>query len=257
MHSKIRSWLDQVNSPRFDPAVIDSFINTASDEIIRGIIDGIDSKGLTSPQRDQAIRDKLSTIFHKDTLAHVTNKTLTNDAEDFYQLIALYPIVDGEKIYKSYPIRASEIDEIMTDPYKQPRITIPAKVYYMESSNGIEMFIPTGSVVTSADIYYISKPVDVDYGIVHTVSSGTFTDNIPKIVYTRECMFKSVKYKRGDLITPAIGENITSGEVVTNYVNSELPERLHEEICLLATKELALSIKDIEVAKALLSILQK
>lgn len=255
MHRGVKAGLDQINTPRFEDWQIDNAINKASDFITRNKIAGTQENGQrVSFQKIQIIRDELLTIVkEKDTtsgLAVSGNNYITKASfpTDYKYLIALEYQINSVAKDWSVPISYNELPLLKKDPYKRPNQDFPPNFYHVESNNGIELFYDkqTNDSVSFARILYLAEAIKVNLGIKY--GPNTTTGSV--IAYT-ECVYNGTTYYPGDTITISSAVLHTSGTVVKNFVNSDLPNSLHTEIVNEASIILNTDIENFDKWKAM------
>lgn len=237
---KTKSHLDSVRSPRFRNDKVDTAINTAIKDIVLERYDAIrDSEKQSGFQTSQRLRDELYTIVHPYTISTLTpqsDSTLVPKSQfptDYWLLLTMKATISG-KIIPVIPLTYDEWNVIELNPFSRPSIDYPEKVYRNEHADGVEVkFGPTGTM-TEAKIYYLSEPVTATIGTEQ--SSGIVPSPIRSIL----CYMQGTVTLNGtsnilgpgqELVIP-VGSTaiIQSGVFVWNYVNTDLPSLLHEEI---------------------------
>ena len=85
--------------------------------------------------------------------------------------------------------------------------------------------------MTSAFAHYIAEPIQVNFGT--EVSSGNVASGIDLICYMDgqvKVGSTYIDYKAGDAFTTSATTTIQSGIFVKDFVNTDLPPMLHQEI---------------------------
>jgi hypothetical protein len=252
LHERVRFWLDQVGSARFEPFDIDNAVNSAMNEIVEERYQSSQrlSKG-DSFQRSQRVRDELSNIVKK------FEPSTTETVGQSLIPVALYPANYKYLLalsIKDLPCTPTTYDRLFTiplNPFRRVRSTLFPKLYYIESSEGITVkhIIPN---VTKALVYYLEEATQWKYGIDYT-SSKTFSVGNIIIANSDIVVYDGINYLRGDNITIVTGHtNITSGTVLYDYVNSNINSNLHEEIARKAAINALITIREGDKAKLLI-----
>ena len=248
MHIGVKSRLDQVNTPRFEDWQIDNAINTVSSYIVRLKMAGTVENGQrVSFQKIQILRDELYTLV-KEKASNTAVDPITIDSDKYIQtlpsdyryLLGLFITVNNIASDWCSPITYNDLPILKKNPYQRPSQDFPYNFYYIESENGLECFYnkQTNDVLSYAKILYISEPVTVYLGTKY--GPGTTTGSV--IAYT-DTTYDGVVKKAGTAFTLSSAVLHTAGTVVKDFVNSDLPNQLHEEV----VKETAIVLnKDIE-----------
>jgi hypothetical protein len=247
-HLGIKSRLDQVNTPRFEDSQIDNAINTVISYIVRLKVAGTVENGQrVSFQRIQVIRDELYTIIKEksstDGVSPITidsNKNIQSLPADYRYMLGLYITVNNIASDWCSPITYNDLPILKKNPYQRPSQDFPYNFYYIEKSDGLECFYnkQANDTLNYAKILYLSEPVTVFLG--NKYGPGTTTGSV--IAYT-DVTYNDITQKAGTAFTIGSAISHTEGKVVKDFVNSDLPNQLHEEI----VKEAAIVLnKDIE-----------
>lgn len=261
IQQKVKSRLDQINTPRFETFQIDNTINTAIDNIIRYKMSGVIENGKrVSFQKTKIIRDELYTIVKKRSNVDANPIIITNniisglpsDTGNIYRYLLLLQItVNGVLTDFCVPTTYDDFAVLKRNPYNRPSKDYPFNFYYIESSSGLEcQYNQSGSdAITAAEIHYISQPAVVDYGT--EVTSTYAFDGVKKCIAVTTCVMAGTTYKKGVEWTPGNGVHLTSGTAVIDYVNTDLPLSLHEEIVTEAAKMLNADVENFDKWKVM------
>jgi len=165
---------------------------------------------------------------------------------------------DAGTFYPVFPLPSNMKTVYKRNPFRRVRNTPISKFYYTESSLGgdaqweVYMSLPSGVTFEDLIVEYLKDPTTVNYGVEYD-SAKTFA-NGTKLIAVEETVYAGATYVIGERITIANPNySITSGLVVANFVETELPASLHEEICRRAASSLLISVGESEKAKAILS----
>lgn len=261
LHERVRFWLDQVGSARFEPFDIDNAINTGMNDLVEQKYQAtrMINKG-DSFQRTQKLRDELSNIVKKTepNTTNTTNKSLVPIAliPAGYKYLLAIGLYTGSNFPTGLPCTPLSYDRFFTvsqNPYRRLRSTMFPKIYYIESDEGIAIYHSISNI-TKAILYYLVEADQWKWGIDYTSSKAFTTGNIV-IVNSDLVVYNGANYLRGDTITIVQGHtNITSGTVLYEYVNSNINSNVHEEIARRGAINALISIKEFDKAKSMLEL---
>lgn len=250
LHDRVKFWLDVSRSPRFLPKQIDSAINIAIDDIIKDRFipntpankNGImDIKGL---ERTRLIKNELAPIVKvKSDISINGNRLLFNDQNfptDYYVYTSM-EIVINSNIYNPIEVSQEFLRGLREDPFSRPSISPEDKTYFKVTNEGFTFYVGQNTI-TKVNLSYLAKQATVFYGFEKRVVN--VTNGAAIIIAQDACTFGSTNYKLGDqLVKP--GALSTAEEnvlVVTDWVNSEMPDILFEEIAKRAAESLLLTV---------------
>jgi hypothetical protein len=240
---RIKSYLDIVGSPRHDWVAYEMNIMTAINQIVNDRIDAVKKDTRDKKyafQSRQRLRDELYTIVvNKQSVTPTLNTIPANQIPaNFRFLLNVFPTISGTE-YVAEPTSYNERREINDDPYRRAQLTEPYRIYYIESSSGIELSFN----MTSCKIDYIKNPAAVSVGQRYTSAQVFAIGNV--LIATEPTVYHGNSYDPGDEITIVAGFlSITSGEVCFGYTNSDLPAVLHEEIAKVAAGLFEKTVED-------------
>jgi len=255
LHERVRFWMDKSGSnPRFDNEDIDNSLQ----EAIESLIDDRYSQFLNkyafgSFQFDQSIRDELWPLIAKadnsDGLNVSSDSFTYTTITDYRHMVSIRVQVDNgdihteNKWYNTYPLTYNQKNVIDENPFRKPSLENFPYIYYIESENRkIDIILPYEESISNAEVYYLKNPVSINFGIEKD-SSDTLSAGQDCIVVDQGTVYDGTEYKIGDTFTVNSGvTSITSGKVTINFVNTELPVKLHKDICKLAAENLYLSV---------------
>jgi hypothetical protein len=164
---------------------------------------------------------------------------------NYYAIIRL-TVNDNIKI-DPFEITFEQLAQIRTDPFMRPKVSYPPIAYQYESGKGFH-FDVANAVVTDIELYYLSRPVKVFYGIEKQISS--VVDGTEVILGQRYAVQDGILRNYGDAF---IKKGVPSPEntiVLIETVNSDMPESLSREVIEEATKILLLVVEKNDKAKS-------
>lgn len=262
LHERVRFWCDRVNSPRFDYTAIDNAINDGIKELVDEKYDASKSnhKG-DSFQRTQRVRDELwSLVAKNDTdtdlilAGNLITKASVDALSDRYKYLlaasAEFTGTAGTYTLPLFPLSYDRRNMIARNPFRRSSLGPMSLAYYIESKEGIEIIGPEGINPDIVTLYYLKEPIAVRFGEEKT---GPFADLEVVIATSLTAVYDSITYLLGDLITivTAKGLSLTSGLAVHLYINSDIPETLHDEISVKAAVALLVVAEMDEKVKVL------
>ncbi|MFA7287649.1 MAG: hypothetical protein WC055_02100 [Melioribacteraceae bacterium] len=181
-----------------------------------------------------------------------TSLTLPSDYDTFISL--QYTI--SSITYYARPTSFNEIGPLLEDSFKHPANDLG---YFNESTSSITLWRGSTGTVSSALLTYLKIPntfsIGQDNQAINT--GGTLTNAIT--YYALETsVYAGVTYYMGAVIT-GTGAALTSGSViaVSNTVALELPAKVHERICKMASEKLLKVIGMFDASAAIESEAQK
>lgn len=264
IHQKSKFYLDSVRSPRFPHSTVDKAVNTAINTIVNDRYDAIrraEKDG--SFQVSQRLRDEIYTLVYPGTVTPVagTKRFDIKAVYKTYWLLASMKVNISGKEINTIPLTYDELNVIEVNPFSRPSIDYPERVYRIEAYDGVTVdFGPIGNL-NSASIYFIKEPVTVELGTV--LEAGVIENSTMIICYMdgqidykdeNGNVTESHFLKEGEeltIYTPGGYAEIVSGIYVKDYVNSDLPTMLHEEICKEAAKVLSGTVENYDRVKDL------
>jgi len=247
MVERIKSYQDIVNSPRHDWVAYEDNIMTAINQIVNDRYDNIKKAKQQKTyafETVQRIRDELYTIIVNGYNIVPTGTLLpvASIPANYRYLLGVELLISGSR-YIAEALSYNEKKQILTDPYKNPKLTEPYRVYYLESATGVTCFYGSSGVFTNGYIDYLRQPIRVNVGQRYNSTHVFAIGNV--LIATEPTVYNGVTYDPGETITIVTGFlSITSGEVCFNYVNCDLPESLHEEICKVASGLISKTVED-------------
>lgn len=253
-HIGVKARLDEIGSPRFAYFQIDHALNIATLDILREKMAGaIEFGKRNSFQKTQVIRDELYTLIRKRrsddanpiTIAGKLIGALPSDAGNIYRNLLLLKItINNTLVDYCIPIQYEEKPELFKNPYLRPQNTYPYQFYYMETSNGFECFTANaGDIINIAEIEYVAQPMEVSYGI-EKVGAYLFAQEGMSCICVTNCTIAGLQYVVGTKVFPNINDQLTSGTIVIDYVDSNMPLQLHVDIVNRAAKQLVLDTEN-------------
>lgn len=264
LHYKVAFFLDAEKSPRFKVKSIDKAINSAINDIVLDRYNNIRQKQKEYAfQTSQRLRDELYTIVQQETgLTAVNNVISLASITDYWLLLALEVTISG-KVINTIPLTYDEKNIIEIDPFVRPSIMYPERVYRIESANGIEIIFGDVGTLATGHAYYIKKPAKISIGTEVSNGSTTFQNGEKIIAYVDSTVtiynylihVEDVDLLEEEEYTIPVGPGYTafvvSGIVYKNYVDTDLPDMLHEEIARKAAAILSGNVENYNKAKSL------
>lgn len=275
-HERARFLLDRVATARFESEDVDNALNGEIESIVREKYDQTRLQNRSDAfERTQRVRDELKSLLkYADKInglylyPTVDQKTCIIQFTDFlgsadptitdYRYLITIQLKDSDgTIYPVFPLQSNMKTTFKRNPFRRPRHEPISKFYYQEGNIGyakwiIHMSFPTGVSINDVILEYLGDPTTVNYGVEYD-SAKTFA-NGTKLIAVEQTVYAGATYVIGERITIANPNySITSGLVVANFVETELPASLHEEICRRAASSLLISVGESEKAKAILS----
>lgn len=271
MHSVIRNLLDNEKSPRYIPESIDAFINSTIHTITGNRYDNekkARQRKNYSFQSSAKLRDELATLIRYSPWIIVADSTdfiprnavgqIAGFPADFNFLISVDVTVSGN-IYNTTSISYDEESIISQDPKRRPQLIYPERVYYIEYDEGLRVLWGNYGKLQKGKLVYLKTPTKVYYGIQLNlnelmIATTKVTPSQDSIIYSK---LINAPYTEVEIFLPAnieytVPTSIThtyhfkSGEVIKNYINSDMPVNMHEEICRKASAMLTASVENFE-----------
>lgn len=276
MHERARFLLDVVATSRFESEDLDNALNGEIDQIVREKWDQSRIKNRSDAfERTQRLRDELGPIIRMINESHaglfvylgVNGSLALVSFQDFfgenqtvfdYRYMVSMTVEDTSgKRYPVFPISRNEFELKDINPFRRVRAGAYPKFYWIDSgtlATKWEVHMELGSDANFEDIYihYIRDPLIVNYGTERD-NSYTFA-NGTEVIAIEPTVYAAADYVIGEKFTITNPNySITSGLVAHNFVDSDLPNSLHEEISRRAASSLLISAGESEKAKELLS----
>lgn len=229
MREAIDKLIDRVKSPRFNDDNYYDAINQAITMMVDDRVENIKKQKKYSFQSTQRLRDELYTLVVPTAAFAPTGITLAFP-NDYLYLLAINNVINGTRGI-CRPTTFNEKELVKRNPFKWPT---DEKSYYIENSAGWEFIIATGATFSSCELDYMKKPNVVSIGNENDkINAGAAVLTVGQVymVYD-EAVHNSVTYYEGDTFTAA-NAVLDSGTVILNSLitSSDMPEKLHEEIC--------------------------
>ena len=245
MIERIKVLIDHTTSPRYTNDQFDTAINIVSNQILDDRYDNIKRKRPYSFQSMQRLRDELWTLSKSVTFA-MTSDILTAvsiKALGDYRYALLCTLTVNGTDYDCNPMSYSEWPSKSKNPYTRAQITEPDRLYWIESAVGLTFMHGSSYVPTSLVMDYLKTPTSVYSGQVGTNATVFVIGNV--IIALTTTVYHGVTYSPGQEITIVAGFlSITSGTVTYNYVNSEFPDAIQDEICMKAASFISKGVQD-------------
>lgn len=246
--SEFYFYLNQSHSARLYRSEIDIAFR---DAILQYIFKKIGDEKQRTPENFQwiqQVRDDLSTLI-KDSAAltpsngtAITNRYYTampssiSNPDDYYQMINIACLIDGYTVFAK-PTTYNEIGEQLVNSFTVPTNIQP---YYNEKNGAYTIWRSDSGTFTSAVMTYIKQPTSFTIGSEDQLIDGgavvTLT-NASTYYATQVSVYNAVTYQIGATITGVTAQLLTSGQVIltSNTTPIDLPEKVHTEICKMAS----------------------
>jgi len=255
LHERVRFWIDVVASTRFEIADINNAINAAVEsKILETYEQMLPLNKSDSFQRTQKAREILAPLIYKadkDTTGFsiAANKISINIAENYqYSLLVSLKVTINDQEYDCEPLTYDKKNRISRNPFRRPRLTPSAKIYYIEENGGIRIVCPVSLAVTNFELYYIKKPGWVGYGIEYDHTHAFEVSN--RVLVLSDTVYNGINYVLGNEIIIEAGHlSITSGLVTFGFIECPLPSFTHEEIARRAAINCLMTAGQAEKAK--------
>src|SRR6478609_10706945 len=230
-----RYYFQEVNKAMNDSIMkkVDSITDTAKVNEMNGI------------DRVQKFRDELYTLIKSSVSVPTTITTINGEVTinhinfpvDYQTFAGLSVVIDGSQRF-SRDTTYNEIGPMLQCSYRKPN---NKKTYYLEDSTGLKIYRGITGAITSAELTYIKQP--------QTFYMGNETDEIdpgPTVLalntnYTaiEESVYNGVTYIPGSSFTTnGVLQALASGQVILSsiLVNTDLPEKCHDELAKMASE---------------------
>lgn len=180
-----------------------------------------------------------------------TNTLLANSFPADYNYLSMLRITVNGIVADPFEITYEQVATVMQDPYSRPSIDMPPRTYHFESNDGYQFITGDRGIITEVEMYYLSKPVKVFYGKEKTfapVPAGSRVILGQERVLLKNGANAYGEFGYGDyIITPANPSPQTT-VVVTDTINSDMPESLVREIVSEAAKILLVTVENFNKA---------
>jgi hypothetical protein len=263
LHEKVKFWVDVVATQRFESEDYDNAINTAISDLVRE--KAPDHTRLMNRsdtfQRNDRIRQELRPLVmnlrkftHIDVQVVGTTFRLefTSVAPEIRQILSLKIQDEDSTWYNCYPLTYDRKNIINHNPFRTPRVKPSPKIYYIERTEGYDI-VDNGLLIGIDDVEMsvLKEPTYVQWG---TEYSTPDIFSIGDVLYClTDVVYNGNNYYIGDPITIVAGAlQITSGEVLGNYTDTDLPAMLHEEIARRAAVNVLNTANQYEKARSLM-----
>lgn len=255
LHERVRFWIDAVASTRFEIPDINNAINAAIEsKTLETYEQSLPMNRSDSFQRTQKAREILAPLINKAVVGTTGfiltgNKIEINIAQNYpYNLLVSLKVEIDGAYYDCEPLTYDRKNRISRSPFRRPRLTPSAKVYYIEESGGINIIHSHSAAITNFELYYIRKLGSVGYGIEYDHTASFAIGN--RLLVLADTVYNGYLYLLGNEIIIIAGHlSITSGLVTFGYIECPLPEFTHEEIARRAAINCLMSAGQGEKAK--------
>jgi hypothetical protein len=237
---------DRTASARFDNYQYDEALNDAINQIIKDRYDNIKQPKGYSFERVQVVIDELNTLVNVSApiipIVNVIQRA--NFPADYREFILCEVTVNGVKSH-SRELSHAELPKIDRNPFKYASAN-KDRICHTFNSTGILVQFGTGAF-TSAQLTYLRQPAKVTLGQPNAYLSPSATAlSIGTSYYVSvDCNVNGTLYYVGQQFT-ALSTNLISGQVVavSNTVDCDLPIKLHDEVCDIASATMMGTVED-------------
>jgi len=219
-------------------------------------------------QSIQQVRSDLATLIKNSSPAITTTGTVTtrygaytqnhiNIPTDYYELVALWPLIDGYTDY-SRPMTYNQQGPVLNNSFTKPS---NVKTKYNEDATGFTIWRGVGGTFSSITLEYIKEPAAYSIGNESNIISagaGVLTIGLSYIAID-DSVQNGVTYLGGTQFTAAVTTTLTSGTVILASLTTpiELPVKTHEIIAKMAAAILLKNTSDYPKAQALEGEIEK
>lgn len=231
-------YLDVSRNARYERWQYDNSINSAIKNIIDSIT-GTPENPISNFQTTQTYQDALYTLQKTQSAAPTANIALY--PADYRSLDSIFATIGGVS-YFCKPTNQNKLGPLLIDSFRAPSDTKP---YYIQDTTGFRILHGAGTV-TSVDLNYLKTPAVVTIGKQsQLILAGTAITNALSYIAVDISVQNGVTYNIGDQFT-AVGTVLTSGTIIlaSNVVNTDLPEKVQEQIAKLAASILNGTVSD-------------
>jgi len=251
IHDLVKFWIDEYQSPRQEDDEIDAAIWSAAKQITEERYDAskINHPGDTV-DNSQRVRDELHTLVQKttkdgtDPFIIEPNDSYRIDMVDFpeaYKYLLALEITDEAtpadvaaadwRIVEAVPIDWKR-DWLKRNPYRKPKVTGPfTRDYYEQYATFMQLH--TAGDPQYAAITFLAEPVENYIGVER--AAGFSVTSSDYVIALGDITYSGTDYVRGDLVYMAVTTTWTGDDILTNFVDTDLPDTLHEELAKKAT----------------------
>jgi hypothetical protein len=239
MKYRIDNSLDRVNSPRFDLWQYIDAIRKAERRIVNDRVAPIREPRNYSVERSQRLIEELHTLVVESAPIIPVNNFVQVPSDNQYLLLARCS-VNGVMDF-SRPMTHSELSDIENNPFSSPKQASAknfSRIRHTTSASGIRFHYGSTTGLNNVVLTYIKEQAKVSLGKPSDIIEDGGILVIGSTYYVlEESLVSGVSYFPGETFV-STDVLLTSGKVLpaTVVINSELPERLHDEVCNLAAK---------------------
>jgi hypothetical protein len=254
MKYRIDNSLDRVNSPRFDLWQYVDAIRKAERRIVNDRVAPIREPRNYSVERSQRIVEELYTLVVESNPITPVNNVIPVPTENQYMLL-VQCIVNGKREY-SRPMTHIESSDIEDNPFSSPKQASSknfSRIRHTTFSGGIRLHSGSATSLTNVVLTYIKEQAKVSLGKPSDIIEDDGVLVIGNSYYAlEESLSGGIDYFPGEVFV-ATNALLTSGKVLPANViiNSELPERLHDEICNIAGMIMSGGVDDYNKSQSL------
>jgi len=243
LHDQVKFWIDEYGSPRQRLTDIDAAIWSAAKAIVEEKYDhSKQNHQEDSIERYQRIRDELFTLTMQTPLGAsaipvASNVIAASELPESYKYLLLLEVValssgnpDASTEWTIFEVVTldKKKDFIFKNPFRVPKNDgLFNRNYYEQNVTGFFLHTEIDSL-NYARISYLKEPVENYIGVERVAGYTPGSDTLA--ISTGDVTHSGTDYPRGDLFTITAATTFTGDNVITNFVNTDLPITLHEEI---------------------------
>jgi hypothetical protein len=254
--NRVNFYNDVTRSARFYFSEISVAVNQSIKQFIDKNLGDVEHRNVENFQWVQQVRDSLYNLItvSNPTISNgtvVVNKYFSHTPSSitfpvgYEDLISLRCTIDGETTY-ARPTTANALGPLLEDSFKHPTNQKP---YYLENNTGLTIWRGVGGTFSQCSLEYLRAHNDFTLGNESNLINagvGVLTNGASYIAVETSVQ-NGVTRAIGTQFT-AVGTTLTSGQVIlaslTNTI--DLPEKTHDEICLMASRILLGVTADIQ-----------
>lgn len=223
-HDRVYLWIDRVGSKRYRRQSITDALNVAINWFIKDRYDNIKKETGYSFELVERIRQELYTLIVETNIVPTGVRILT-PANFVYELVTFLTLNEERVLSQS---RTYNENDLQGNSFMVPNLEYPL---HRRSSLGYEYDFSGNGTFTNVQLFYLRRQVDMVFGNTK-ITAGAGTLIIGQNYYVEDAAIVSngITYQPEDSFV-ATSTAFTGAGNVTRFVNCDLPETAHEEIC--------------------------
>lgn len=224
MHDRVYLWIDRVGSKRYKRQSVTDAINVACNWFVKDRYDNIKKETGYSFELVERIRQELYTLIVETNIVPTGVRILT-PASFVYELVT-FVTINGQRIPSQ--ARTYNENDLHNNSFMMPDAEHPL---HRRSSLGYEYDFGGSGSFTNVQLFFLRRQVDVIFGNIKT-AAGAGTLILGQNYYVEDAAIVSngITYQPDDTFV-ATSTAFTGTGNVTRFVNCDLPETAHEEVC--------------------------